>query len=128
MRQPDFEQDGWVLEDGEERHRATPGTFPIPPLELREGLQRGDYVKLIFRIAVEEDEDAYERMWVIVTSRIENGYLGILNNEPSLIAENADFWLGSELPFNARHVIAALPGDEASAEFIEPGPVIRWKG
>lgn len=126
MREPDLSQDGWTLENGEDYHRAAPETFPIPPLWVREGLQRGDYVKLIFRIAREEDDDAYERMWVIVTRRTETGYVGILNNEPSLIAENPDFWLGSELPFRPKHIIAALPGDDDSQQFIEPGPAIPW--
>lgn len=128
MREPDLSQDGWTLEDGEDYHRAAPKTFPIPPLAVRERLQRGDYAKLIFRIAREEEDDAYERMWVIVSQRTETGYVGILNNEPSLIAENPDFWLGSELPFRAKHVIAALPGNEEGLQFIAPGPAIPWSG
>jgi hypothetical protein len=128
MREPDLERDGWTLEDGEDRHRAAPDTFPIPSLTVREGLQRGDYAKLIFRIAREDDEDAYERMWVSVTRRTPSGYMGILNNKPSLIAQNADFSLGSELPFGARHIIAALPADNESYEFIERGPAIPWDG
>ena len=35
MRAPDFEQDGWCLDDGEERHRAAPATFGIPDLAVR---------------------------------------------------------------------------------------------
>ena len=128
MREPDLEQDGWSLESGEDYHRAAPDTFQIPSLAAREGLQRGDYAKLIFRIARENDDHAYERMWVIVTRRTATGYVGILNNEPSLIAENPDFWLGSELPFSAKHVIDALPADAESHAFIKGGPAITWTG
>jgi len=128
MREPDLSQDGWTLENGEDYHRAAPETFPIPSLAVREGLQRGDYVKLIFRILVEGDDDAYERMWVIVSRRTETGYVGVLNNEPSSITENPDFWLGSELPFRAKHIIAALPGDKGSHEFIERRPAPPWTG
>ena len=61
MRAPDFETDGWCLDDGEERHREAPDTFWIPDLEMRRVLRRGDFAKLIFRIAVAGNEEV-ERM------------------------------------------------------------------
>ena len=70
MRKPNFDIDGWELDDGEERHLGAPGTFWIPDLEVRQGLEVGDFAKLVFRIAVDDDADgvAVERMWVIVRS------------------------------------------------------------
>lgn len=128
MREPDFDFDCWALDDGEERHRDAPETFRIPSLAARKGLQRGDYAKLIFRIAMEGEEVAVERMWAIVTERTADGYLGILDNDPTLIEENDVLWRGSELPFRARHVIDLLPATDASRTVAEKGPTIPWRG
>ena len=78
MREPDFDLDGWCLEDGEALHREAPDTFWLPALERREALQPGDLVKLIFRISVDGDEEpvAVERMWVLVRGRVGEHYFG----------------------------------------------------
>jgi hypothetical protein len=126
MRQPDFERDGWCLDDGEQINREAPETFSIPNLALRQNLKVGDYAKLIFRIAVEGDEISVERMWVVVRERIPDGYIGILDNEPDAISENGEFWLGAELPFEYRHIIAIVDAtDESKALAIAP-PAIPW--
>ena len=44
-------------------------------------------------------------MWVLVRERTSGGDLGVLDNEPDAIAGNAEFWLGTERPFSAKHVI-----------------------
>ena len=92
MREPDFDQDGWCLEDGEALHSEAPETFWLPHVERREALQPGDLAKLIFRIAVDNDEEpvAVERMWVLVRERVGEHYLGILDNDPFAIEENDD--------------------------------------
>jgi len=115
MRSADLTIDGWCLEDGEECHKRAPSTFFIPDLRVREILQPGDFAKLIFRMRVDDDgnPEAVERMWVIVRERTPGGYIGMLDNEPSAIAENDSFWRGSELPFEPRHIIAV---DHANAE------------
>lgn len=61
MREPDIEVDGWCLEDGEALHREAPDTFWIPDLERRETLKPGDLVKLVFRISVDNNENAFCR-------------------------------------------------------------------
>jgi hypothetical protein len=127
MRAPDFKKDGWCLDDGEERHRAAPKTFLIPDLAVRKLLQPGDYAKLIFEIAVEDDEyPSVERMWVIVRERTANGYVGMLDNEPNSIAENDQFWLGTELPFEYRHIISVRPGNEESIAAAKARVPIPW--
>jgi hypothetical protein len=125
MRAPDFEKDGWSLDDGEEYHQAAPKTFFIPDLALRKILRPGDFAKLIFRIAVEGKEHAcVERMWVIVRERTMGGYVGMLNNEPESISENGRFWLGTELPFDYRHIIAVEHANEESlAQAWAPVPI-----
>lgn len=128
MREPDFDIDGWCLDDGEQIHSEAPKTFWIPARKEREGLSIGDYAKLVFRISVEKLDEpvAVERMWVVVRERIPGGYLGVLDNEPDAIEENKEFWRGVELPFEARHVINILPGDAASAALASQPPMRRW--
>jgi len=126
MRQPDFERDGWCVDDGEQINREAPETFWIPDLAQRQNLNVGDFAKLIFRIAVEGDEISVERMWVAVRERIPGGYMGILDNEPDAISENGEFGLGAELPFEYRHIIAvADANDESKALAIAP-PAVPW--
>jgi hypothetical protein len=128
MRAPDFEEDGWCLEDGEQYHRAAPETFFIPDLALRKILQPGDFAKLIFKIALQgEEHAAMERMWVIIRERTPNGYIGMLDNEPSPIAENNRFWLGTELPFDYRHIISVEHGSEESVALAKAPVPIPWE-
>lgn len=127
VRAPDFQKDGWSLEDGEGRHRAAPDTFQIPDLRIRRVLQPGDFAKLIFEIATDDDEaTSVERMWVIVRERISGGYMGMLNNQPSTIAENNDLWMGTELPFEYRHIIDVSHGNAQSAALASAPVPIPW--
>jgi uncharacterized protein YegJ (DUF2314 family) len=118
MKEPDFEVDGWCLEDGEERHRVNPHSFWIPNREDRERLRQGDLAKLIFRISLNDEAEpvATERMWVIVREHSSEGYIGVLDNEPRSISENEWFWRGTEVPFKAQHVIDILIMNEKAAE------------
>jgi len=125
MRQPGIETDGWHLEDGEEYHRAAPLSFWIPSISEREHLQPGDLAKLIFAILVEDDVEV-ERMWVIVRERVDGGYLGILDNEPTCIEENDFFWRGIELPFQPRHIINIDQGNDDTIAIAAVTPKRRW--
>jgi uncharacterized protein YegJ (DUF2314 family) len=92
-------------------------------LELRQILRPGDFAQLIFRIAVAGEEEV-ERMWVILRERTHTGYIGILDNTPSSITENEEFWVGTELPFEFRHIIAVSHGNEESkARAALPAPI-----
>ena len=128
MREPSWEIDGWQLDNGEEYHAEAPETFWIPSREAREKLQRGDYVKLIFRIAVESEEYpvSVERMWVVVREQIGPTYFGLLDNEPDAIDENDELWLGTELPFRPEHVIDIQPADQESIDFAARPPRRAW--
>jgi len=128
MRHPDFTVDGWCLEDGEEYHRRAPTTFPIPNLETRQTLQPGDFAKLIFKIAIDDQEEseAFERMWVIVRERTLEGYFGMLDNEPSAIEQNGEFWEGSELPFEPKHIIAVQSATAESLRLAKQPSPIPW--
>lgn len=127
MRFASIEDDGWQLDNGEAYRADAPDTFWIPDLSARQNLQVGDFAKLIFRIEFEDDATV-ERMWVIVTRRQEDGsYLGILDNEPTSLIENERLWLGSEVPFETRHIINIQPGDEASVALAGRPPRIVWR-
>lgn len=129
MRIPNFEVDGWVLEDAEALHQEYPETFHIPDLPVRLILQPGDYAKLIFRIAVEDNHGgATERLWVIVRERLGGIYIGIVDNEPTLIEENEFLWRGTELPFEPRHIIAVEHASAQSREIISKPSPIPWSG
>jgi hypothetical protein len=130
MREPDFEIDGWCLEDGEARHAEAPETFWLPPRRRRECLRPGELAKLIFRISVDDDNEgvAVERMWVVVRETIPDGYLGVLDNEPGAIAENDELWLGTELPFSAKHVINIEERSANSVAIAQEEPKRRWPG
>jgi hypothetical protein len=114
--------------DGEEYHRNAPATFWIPELSERQQLQPGDLVKLIFQIAIDDPEDdvAIERMWVIVRERVPGGYLGILDNEPSSIDENDQLWLGTEFPFQPKHVINIDTPNDETLRVASATPKRRW--
>lgn len=128
MREPDFDRDGWSLDDGEQRQAAAPDRFEIPPLWVREALEPGDFAQLIFKIAIDDAEDPaiFERMWVVVTGRTQDGYIGVLNNEPASTSENDALWLGSELPFWPRHVIDVAEANDASMAIANTPPKIPW--
>src|SRR5690349_6126239 len=127
LRAPDLHRNGWRLLDGEQLNREGPETFHIPDLALRRNLQLGDFAKLVFEIALQgEKYPSVERMWVVIRGRTPNGYLGVLDNEPDCIAENDSFWLGAEVPFDHRHIIAVQGSDEASVALAKAPVPIPW--
>lgn len=128
MREPDIDADGWCLDSGEARHAEAPDTFWIPQRAARENLQPGDLAKLIFQISVDDLEEpvSVERMWVIVRERVDDVYLGILDNEPSAIVENDEFWIGTEVPFAAHHVIDIEKRDAKTIAIAQEEPRKLW--
>ena len=107
--------DAWSLDDGEALSSQFPDTFEIPPSGARTALYPGDICKLVFRIRLESGE-AVERMWVVVRERLNDCYLGVLDNDPQCLSENDRLWSGVELAFEPRHIIAIdLPTDATMA-------------
>lgn len=110
MRLPTLECDFWTLRSGEESHRAHPDKFWIPPAEERHNLHRGKAARLIFDIEADDDGKVVlngERMWVIVAERVDELYIGILDNQPATLEPSDDVYLcfGAEIPFGPEHVI-----------------------
>jgi hypothetical protein len=107
MKLAELERDGWELEDGAERHVEHPRSFWIPPAWRRYLLRRDQLVKLMFKIALRDEDgkqsEEVERMWVIVKNRAGWGrYEGVLDNDPYCTKGIAS---GLQLAFEARHVI-----------------------
>lgn len=128
MREPDPVIDGWFLRDSEATHEEAPDTFWIPSERERLSLKIGDLAKLVFEIWVDDPEKSasVERMWVIVSEVLEDGYIGILDNEPAGIEKNDDFWFGSEIPFGPKHIIQINRACEKSITIAQSVPLTRW--
>ena len=134
MRFPSLETDFWTLESGEDRHEENPDSFWIPDRETRENLSRGDAAKLIFVIEADDNGavvTSTERMWVIVSEAFEDGYIGVLTNQPDCTSAQDTAWhlrIGCEVPFRPEHIIGTdqTPQGYVTALFSEP-PTPAWK-
>ena len=133
MRLPTRGRDFWELRSGEASHRANPATFWLPPLEERRNLRRGQAARLIFDIEAENEagniEVQGERMWVIVSERCGDYYIGILDDQPVSIepAEGVYLRFGAEVPFLPEHVIdIADPPPEYAEWQLGQEPERRW--
>lgn len=127
MREPSLDLDGWCLDDAEQRQARTPDSFVIPSKKVRAKLSRGGFAQLLFLIAVEDGEaPECERMWVVVRRRFPGGYMGVLDNDPTCIEKNHELWSGSEIPFEARHVIDVKPASRASLAIAGRKPRHPW--
>ena len=103
-------RDGWELLDAESIADRHPSSFLMPALSERHALGSGDFAKVIFSFDVEGEESSEERMWLKVDEKVPTGYVGTLDNMPTLIAENDAIWRGSKVFFQPRHVIEILKG------------------
>lgn len=93
----------YTLGDGEICHSENPKTFWIPSLQERKSLNLRDYAQLIF-ISLNSDFPD-ERIWVLITKIIVNGYEGTLLNDP-LFNENIKY--GDLIIFEYKHVIKII--------------------
>ena len=100
-------KDGWALISAEDRNAAHPQTFQIPAREKRESLALGDAAKLLFDIETREGarviDRGVDRMWVIVKTRTDHGYIGVLDNDPGT-AENLRLREGDTITFGPEHI------------------------
>jgi hypothetical protein len=65
-------------------------------------------------------------MWVIVRERVQDGYLGVLDNNPEAIEPNDELWSGVELPFQPQHVIQISERDDKTIALAAQEPNRRW--
>ena len=107
-----LEQDGWELEDVEAAHARNPGTFQIPSLTERRGLQRGDTVKLVFLFRCDDEDEPYvqgERMHVTVRQKTGRHYSGVLEDVP---ASSPTLRAGDRIAFGPQHVATLITTEE----------------
>ncbi len=104
---PTIEENGWVLASAEDRAAAHPDTFQLPPRTARESLSPGDGAKLLFDIETRENgrvvDRGVDRMWVVVKAKTEDGYIGVLDNDPGA-AENLTLHEKDPVAFRPEHV------------------------
>ena len=133
MRLAELGRDFWELRSAERSHEDHPETFSIPPRKARENLKRGQAAKLIFDIEGTDEDGSIvvqgERMWVIVSERVGDTYVGILDAQPQCLEPSDDVYLcfGAEIAFQAEHVIDidTPPEDYAESQLRQP-PERRW--
>lgn len=75
----------WELMDARKMNQAHPGTFHIPLTDDLKNLKVGSIVKLGFDVIGMKDAPGGERMWVIVTTRNGDEFVGKLDNDPVVI-------------------------------------------
>ena len=129
-----LERDFWQLASGEKANAEHPDTFWIPEWKRLDNLQRGDAAKLIFEIEGQDAdtgaiEVSRERMWVIVSGKIGDTYIGILDNQPATIepADNVYLRFGAEVPFTAEYIIDIdRPPDEYIEWQLSQPPERKW--
>lgn len=128
MRTPSIERDGWCLESGEDRHASAPETFWIPSSAARRGLNPGCGAKLIFHIDTPASGVDVERMWVVVTRRLDDGerYLGLLDSTPCSEGGPGRLQPDFEVPFEPRHVIDILDPCDATMAIARRRPARAW--
>lgn len=102
----------FTLEDGEKLNREYPDTFEIPERNLRNGLQKGDLVKLMFSLT-DSTNSQTERMWVIVSGGDARGYIGVLDNDPYCTDEIKS---GLEVKFRPENVISIFEEEVTPAQ------------
>ncbi len=118
MRYPSIKTDYWELHSAEASQAKYGDRFWIPSLAERQNIKRGQAARLIFDIRVGNEgkfEVQGERMYVIVSEKIGDIYIGILDNQPACSDFKADVYLcmSAEVPFLAEHVIdIATPPQE----------------
>lgn len=103
----------WKLEDVSGRATEAPYTFYLPSKELIAQFQVGDLVKLIFQFEIEIDQEcSAERMWVEITSRAGDQFVGRLDNVPRYIP---DLHINDEITFSSCHIIQSQRDDPVAS-------------
>lgn len=109
----------YSIDDGEAVHRSAPETYFVPSAQERAAVQPGEYVRLTFRLEVESRSIA-ERMWVRITRRDGDSYIGRLANNPGSITF---LRFGDLVRFKAKNVIKIAAADAGSSQVLSQANV-----
>ena len=121
---PTIMENGWRLITATSRKKEFPDSFHLRSSERRKSLSRGEAAQLLFDIETRENgkiiDRGVDRMWVIVTEVLPNGYRGILDSDPGT-AENLSLFRGDSIEFNADHIckIDQPPEEYLKREYCE---------
>jgi len=103
----------WQLDNVYKRNKESPYTFYKPSKAVTDKLKAGDLVKLVF--FSDSDTDGYkeERMWVEITDRNKENFVGKLDNEPYHLKS---LKLGQILHFGTEHICDTEYEDDDAAK------------
>lgn len=103
----------WQLDNVYERNKESPYTFYKPSKAVTDKLKAGDLVKLVF--FSDSDTAGYkgERMWVEITDRNKENFVGKLDNEPYHLK---GLKLGQILHFGTEHICDTEYEDDDAAK------------
>ncbi|WP_280559660.1 immunity protein Imm33 domain-containing protein [Priestia megaterium] len=103
----------WQLDNVYERNKESPYTFYKPSKAVTDKLKAGDLVKLVF--FSDSDTAGYkgERMWVKITDRNKENFVGKLDNEPYHLK---GLKLGQILHFGTEHICDTEYEDDDAAK------------
>lgn len=130
LRLPTMDKDGYELSNAEIIHQENPDTFYLPPEEHRANLLVGDSVKLIFQIAIEDEELGNvlgERMWVRVKGKIGPYYIGNLDNNPLTSSEQDNIIYDDMVIFLPEHVIDIHEPEDEKETFMSKAKALFSK-
>lgn len=109
LRLPDIELDGWQINSGVVSAQKYPKSYFIPSEMDRQSIQKGDFVKLTFQIAIKEKNSNFfgERMWVRVIGKEGPYCSGVLANQPVTYTDGdqEELKFGSRVLFLPEHII-----------------------
>lgn len=75
----------WELMDARKMNQAHPDTFHVPSTDDLMNLKAGSIVKLGFDVTVTNDAPGSERMWVVMTTRNGDEFVGKLDSDSAVI-------------------------------------------
>lgn len=75
----------WELVNAREMNQAHPDTFHVPSAEELKNVKVGSIVKLGLDVVDAKESPGNERMWVVVSARDGNEFVGKLDNDPVVI-------------------------------------------
>jgi hypothetical protein len=111
-----LERDGWELDSSVARHKESPDTFWIPTAKARSSIVPTDFVKLIFLVTQQDEEQGEvvvgERLWVKVEGSSGPYFWGTLANDTSFDGSSIGLMFGAALVFLPEHIVAIMNADE----------------
>lgn len=130
-RLPTMGRDRFELLNAVEWSRLHPETYLIPVATERGNLLRGDLVRLTFRIRVSKARKAQARIWVIISRKIGDYYVGVVDNDSEFSESHNLVRCGDEVAFRSENICNISPDhfravpEQKLAAYFESGDLGR---